>query len=170
MLAWYDVVSRAQLQASQVRGEKYEAPEMKDYWTQDPRSVACMGYLMQWAVMAPDEYARFVQDVAKGYANTNIGHPEGWSLMQNIVHNGIMDDWDIGLEWDAAHGFVLAPWDFDQIRPQQMFNFDTAPAWLHMRVGGPLDPRQVVTEEVTWNLWERTIQSVTTPTDSLTVS
>ena len=69
-----------------------------DSWDRGDESRLHLGMLIQSCAESPAEFQRTFASLC-GEQTPNPLTPEGFDLLTNLVSNGIMDDWDIFLQW-----------------------------------------------------------------------
>lgn len=113
-------------------------------------SIACVGLLTQWACEDNESFQAAFSAIARKQSFLNPFHPNGLSFIDNLVHNGIMDDWEIFAHWGPG-GYVIVP-EAQRKDADRRLDFAWAPGWLYRRVGGVRTPDQL--DEQTVNVLE----------------
>lgn len=102
----------------------------------DPRLVATLGYLLQWACEDNEGYARTFRLIAHGESALCPFHPDGLSFAVDVC-NGLKGDRGI-FTHRGQSGYVVVP-GWQRQEADRRLDVDSARDWLHRRCGGARD-------------------------------
>lgn len=76
---------------------RYSGSLAQGYSGYDIESLQLENRLWSFAENNPEQWYLMIEKIAFGDQSANIFTPEGFSFMDNFIHNGMYDDWCLGL-------------------------------------------------------------------------
>ncbi|HEY6437466.1 MAG TPA: hypothetical protein VIY47_12820, partial [Ignavibacteriaceae bacterium] len=122
----------------------------------DDQYVPIFGALIQLACENPKEFHRFFAPLI----NDKAIHPftvEGFSFIVNLYSTGVMDDWEIFLQW-RDEGYVVVN-ESERRDQDQRFNWKVALGILEREVGGfRVAPGETPTDDLVCSMYNKHYQ------------